>query len=391
MNYLRIVNNGLIEKEDLTLVGSSTKRGSKDKIGEFGSGNKFSLAWFERNNCTPKIFRGKDPLIIGHDIILHRDTPVKVITVNGEQTSITSTMGPKWTGWMALRETISNAMDEGGLEITTMINPEIKGEDNKTTYFIPMNEELSKVIVNYDKYFSNNRDVSFSNSKGEIFFKNDISELTVYRKGIRCWDTNKKFNYDLNLFDIDINESRLTNEMSFDRTMRLFIEEGISVEAMKRIILSKYYDMLPYDFSEHNLSVLQEIVNEGYKFGSDTMEKLAGMLGTTSFDFILPQRLINQLTRRGIIDENQNSKNDYIVVEDRPELSRLKYKLGVFNLSHVFTLKSVVTDSFNYIRIEDRTIYVNTDAHNSSNSDTALIYSIFNTIDRSLISELIEE
>lgn len=45
INYLKIQNRGLITVEDLKFIGSSTKRGKNNKIGQFGSGWKFALAW----------------------------------------------------------------------------------------------------------------------------------------------------------------------------------------------------------------------------------------------------------------------------------------------------------------------------------------------------------
>ena len=389
MNYLKIVNNGLIEVEDLTLVGSSTKRGIEGKIGEFGSGNKFSLAWYERNGCTPKIFRGQEDLDVSHSIVLHRDNPVKVITVGGQQTSITSTMGPKWSGWMALRETISNAIDEGGISITTVMNPEeFNGQDDKTTYFIPMNEELSKVMMQYDKYFSMDRVVSERNELGEMFYKTNSDDFTLYRQGIRCWENSKEFPFDMNLFDISINESRLTSENNFDNAMRKFILAGITIEGMRRVLSTKYYDMLPSKFSQANLNVIEKMVEQGSTFGSATMEKLAGMLGTAGFDYVIPHKLIEQLHEVGILTNDESLKKDYIEVEDRRELAELKYHLGVFNLGDVFTLKSVVSDSFNILKIVDDTIYINVDAHSNYNNGR-IIHSIFSSISSSKISELI--
>lgn len=54
MNYLKISNKGLLDVEALTLLGASSKRGDNTKIGMFGSGNKFSLAYLLRNNYNIK-------------------------------------------------------------------------------------------------------------------------------------------------------------------------------------------------------------------------------------------------------------------------------------------------------------------------------------------------
>lgn len=389
MKYLKIVNNGLIEAEDLTLVGSSTKRGVNGKIGEFGSGNKFSLAWYERNGVTPTVFRGIHPLAISHRVVLHRDTPVKVITVDGQLTSITSTMGPKWTGWMALRETISNAIDEGGYDMNVVDVEVLEGVENVTTYYIPLNDELEKVIKDFDSYFSLKRTPSDANKHGEIFLNNEERRFTLYRQGIRCWDTCKKFTFDVNLFDISINESRLTGESDFDRAMAKFIFEGVSKDALVCLIKADYFDMFPLRFSAHNLEVIKELVSTGAKFGSKTMQKLAGLMGTMNFDYILPENLIKQLENEGIIDYNPDSSADFIVIEDHEKSSELNYKLDAFNLKDAFVFKTVVTTKFVRLSWVDDTLYINKDAFDDDIS--FLIKYVLRTIPSRIIDAKVEE
>lgn len=50
MKYIRIKNQWLIEPQALHLVGASTKRNDASKIGQFGSGNKYAMAYLLRNN-----------------------------------------------------------------------------------------------------------------------------------------------------------------------------------------------------------------------------------------------------------------------------------------------------------------------------------------------------
>ena len=171
MNYLKISNKGLICPEDLMLIGSSTKREQSDKIGMFGSGWKYSLAWLLRNDCKPIIFSGKNQIEVDFAVKMHRTNAVNIITVDGKETSLTTEMGPKWTGWMAIREVLSNAIDEGDHSITTAWMPEFKGFEDTTTIYIPMSSELSDVMLKFDSYFSFYRKESYSNEDCRMLVK----------------------------------------------------------------------------------------------------------------------------------------------------------------------------------------------------------------------------
>ena len=211
MNVLFIQNKGLIEEGDLMYLGSSTKRGDNSTIGKYGSGWKFALAWIMRNNVPFQIFRGKEEIEVSFNIKDHRGHDRAVVTVNGMETSITTDFGPEWNGWMALREIISNAIDEGEDKIFTGFNSEnIPVKEDVTTIAIGMTSELSKVMRSYDKYFSFERKADFMDEEGNLYYYNNTEGTVIYRKGIRCLDETLDLPFDINFSDIRINESRLT-------------------------------------------------------------------------------------------------------------------------------------------------------------------------------------
>lgn len=389
MTYLKIVNDGLIEIEDLTLIGSSTKRGVAGKIGEFGSGNKFSLAWYFRNNCVPIVFRGTEQLKIDTKVVLHRDTPVQVITVEGIDTSITTNMGPKWSGWMALRETVSNAIDEGGFSLRTVYNPDMTGEEDKTIYYIPMNSELEKVVSNFNHYFSMDRTPLFSNECGQIFER--VSDnFNLYRQGIRCFDSSRRVNFDINLFDIEINESRLTSETAFDSATALFIKAGINTQVMDLVLTSEYRDILPNRFSEHNLETIKDMVATGKSFGSTTMSKLAGLLGTAGYDYVIPSSLYDQLVIEKIISGvKSDDQLDYAETENSPRLAEIKYFLRAFNINT--PLQSVITDKFAVSAWTKDKILINATAthKDSVRSNADIAHSVIRILPREVFDSII--
>ena len=113
MKHLLIVNKGRLEPEALTLLGASTKRGESGKIGQFGSGNKYALAYLLNHGHNIHINSAGKEIKLGFVVKAFREQEFKVLTVNGQETSITFDFGYKWTLWQSIRELYSNALDEG--------------------------------------------------------------------------------------------------------------------------------------------------------------------------------------------------------------------------------------------------------------------------------------
>ena len=57
--FIKIQNEGEIEKRAFQLIGASTKRDDESKIGFFGSGNKYAIALLLRKNIFFKVYSGK--------------------------------------------------------------------------------------------------------------------------------------------------------------------------------------------------------------------------------------------------------------------------------------------------------------------------------------------
>jgi len=206
MEYLEIKNKGLIEAEALTLLGGTTKRNDDSKIGMFGSGNKYALAYFIRNNIDINIFSGEDEILIDTVEKTFRGNKMNVITVNGSETSITTETGPGWDLWQCIREIYSNAVDEGILSFNLV--EEINKEKDVTSFYLTATEKVLDFYKNKEKYIYSEDRILFECEIGRTL-KKDGDKANIYRKGIRCFDTDKDSLYDYDLFNIDINESRL--------------------------------------------------------------------------------------------------------------------------------------------------------------------------------------
>lgn len=334
MNYLRITNKGLICPEDLTLIGSSTKRDAVGKIGMFGSGWKYALAWLLRNDATPHIFSADEEIVIDFNVKMHRTNAVNVITVNGIETSLTTEMGPKWTGWMAIREVLSNAIDEGEHTITTAWLPEFKGVSDQTVVYIPMNGELSDVMLKFDSYFAFYRKHSWQNERVRIFFKSEESNLNVYRKGIRCYDTSTRSKTDFDFNEINISEDRLTSDSAINAEITNLLKAGVPTNILKRILLEERLSWLPGDANEAITANLIELANDGEKFTTHELKKIAGMLFSDPNALMIPAAWFKKLQDLGFVKspfDNIGGKQPFIRT-DAKDTSGFAYQLSAFNI-----------------------------------------------------------
>lgn len=205
--YLRISNDNEINYKAFTLVGASTKTDGKT-IGQFGTGNKYALAYLLRNNYTVKVFSGENEVVISTKEETFGEQKFDVIHVNGESTSITTKMGKEWKLWQAIREFYSNALDEGNAEICC--TTKVIGEAGKTNIFISLNDDLLDMATkNFHLYFADESKMIYENDYGKIY-END-GNAVIYRRGIKCFETDEASMYSYDIPNVEINESRVAH------------------------------------------------------------------------------------------------------------------------------------------------------------------------------------
>ena len=207
--YLKIVNSGEIESAALTLLGASTKEGDSGMIGRFGSGNKYAIACLLRNNIPFQIWSGTHQIRIETEEVVFRDTSFHAIIIDGQKTSLTTRTGPEWEPWMAVREFLCNAIDEGGFaKSETSICT--GGEAGATVIYVELVDALAQfaettmheILRETDAIVP---DIETAYGKVSILPRGSTA---VFRKGIRAWNNGKTlFSYDFD--DVEINESRL--------------------------------------------------------------------------------------------------------------------------------------------------------------------------------------
>ena len=188
MKYLKFKNKNEIVPEAIVLLGASTKRNQKGKIGFFGSGNKFALAYLLRNGYNINLFGGTKEILITTKQQKLGDETFNVIHVNGQQTSITTEFGAKWKLWQALREIYSNCVDEGD-ESIEIVN-DFNATENETHYYIEMRAELLDWFSNFNNYFSENKQILFE-IKTFCLNRNIVWGGTAFARsgGLQIWET----------------------------------------------------------------------------------------------------------------------------------------------------------------------------------------------------------
>jgi hypothetical protein len=228
--YILIQNEGEIETNSFELIGASTKRGETGKIGFFGSGLKYSIAYMMRKEIDFKVFSGESELKFTTTPETLKNQTFDRICINGKPTSYTVTMGPTWKeDWFVLREIYCNAVDESNCQVvreTTSISP----SPGKTRIYIELTDTLRKVISEWDKYFSDERTPIFvapkiytsgmGNNDGGLDCLNyqqvrvyHKTEGVFYRRGINVHQNDRRM-FDYELKHININEDRTAQNMN---------------------------------------------------------------------------------------------------------------------------------------------------------------------------------
>jgi len=205
MKYLKIQNAGILDIRLVALMGGTTKSNDDYKIGQFGTGLKYTMAFLFRNNIDFRIFAGEKEMHITLEEELIRDEKFEIICINGHRTSITTKMGQDWKAWMIIRELWSNALDEG--EQLREITQEVGGEEGKTTFYIQIDSQIDEVLKDWSKYFIHGIKPMSETSTHRIYPGGPT--LRLYKNGILIHEKENMpalFSYDI--VNASLNELR---------------------------------------------------------------------------------------------------------------------------------------------------------------------------------------
>lgn len=357
--YILIQNDGEIETNSFELIGASTKRDDNTKIGFFGSGLKYSIAFMMRNCIDFRIFSGERELVFSIKSEMLKGQPFERICINGAPTSYTTTMGPTWEHeWFVLREIYCNALDEGTCQLiksTDTVSPSI----DKTRIYIELTSNLQNVISEWDSYFSDERDPLFvtesvytssiaakrSRQPVKVYSK---SEGVLYRKGIRVGQS-EDYLFDYELEHVDINEDRTAKNLpymhyTFINMASQFCNDNWLLTALRNKKSSEYkslqssyiYDKFNerwVDFSKDYLLVVEDIsgkysqkINESPKEALYLPYHFAKELKTA-----IPEVNVLGIGRMigdyGMMETEMTSKMIFLLKEVKNSLSEMGYEV----------------------------------------------------------------
>lgn len=248
MKYLKIQNDGELDIRLVALMGGTTKSNDEFKIGQWGSGLKYTLAYLIKNNLLFHIFIGETEVKISTETEVIREENFEIICIDGKRTSITTQMGGEaWKPWMIVRELWCNALDEGGeLKETTEI---IEGSSGKTTFFIQVTPDIKEVIMNWDDYFIHGKEPMSENDRYKIYAGGNF--LRLYKQGVLIHEDRTQ----KSLFSYDIRSAQINELREFKGTVALEMVYALSTASEKVVeyflenISEKYYEAeMNYDW-----------------------------------------------------------------------------------------------------------------------------------------------
>lgn len=206
MKYLKISNKGELPINIISLMGGSTKSDDPEKIGQWGSGLKYAIAYFTRKKIDFKIFIGEKELKITTSPIQIREKEFNIIYINGEKTSLTTQMGgDAWSEWQCIREIWSNAIDEEDHFRGTSIKP--FGTEGYTTFYIEMTPNVLSVWNTWSKYFIDDQEPLYEYSNYKLY-PSVGGTLKIYKQGVLILEKDKPSVFSYDIKDASINELR---------------------------------------------------------------------------------------------------------------------------------------------------------------------------------------
>lgn len=211
MNFVKIHTATQTTVEEMFTLGVSTSRGTEN-IGQFGSGSLMSsILWLRTFGESPVFFINGEKVTFEIDERQKTDgaTYGQIMMKRGRKKlpmSVSLEYGEKdWTSpEMALREWISNAIDQGAtIEQSVSVVNSVKPTDGVCVYVRQVNQ-TREYLNDLERQFLH----TSGNNVAKVIEKSEPGgKLRAYRRGVFLRELNNVSLFDYNL-EFDVNESR---------------------------------------------------------------------------------------------------------------------------------------------------------------------------------------
>jgi len=336
--WIKIENEGEIDIEGLHLMGISSKR-NEDKIGFFGSGNKYAIALLLREKILFRIFSGLKEVKIETEPVMFRKQLFHQIIINGQKTSLTTSMGVDWENWFAIREFYCNAVDEGEVKMT--VEKLARPKKGKTIIFVDLSEKFGNFFEDINNYILVNkiRIDSVETEYGYVELLEKSDEFICYRKGIRIYPTNKeKSLYTYNFISIQINESRI---FKYDHEVKERIASYFAVSQNREVILNflqnwkgNFEEYALWQYANDKLSKEWQSILEGKRIYPNSIAITSGDYEAKKNSYIVPDNLAKKIAKelKGVEVVGFSEKQEYQILEtneiEKDKISQAKMELA---------------------------------------------------------------
>lgn len=234
--------------EALFNIGLSSKDAEDSStIGQFGSGLKYAIACFAREGIDIVIHTNYSNILVDTVDKTFREKEYKLIRFNGKESAYGPGLGSKdWTVGMAIREVLSNSLDEGTSRDTDFFKEVDLGKPGEgTDIYVEVTEKTKFVADNQWLFFSLLRTDLIEDHKYIKVYPAIDGKGVVYKNGIACYSRDKAlFCYDLP--DISLNESRVAGYWDVKWEFGYACHK-LSKGVVKQIVLADK-DSMEYEF-----------------------------------------------------------------------------------------------------------------------------------------------
>lgn len=273
--YLKIENPGIAPSEAFTILGMSTKRGSNNQIGKFGSGNKHSVATLLRNKLAPIVFAGNLKMEFStrpqtvNDGLKDNNFERVVVKYGGKDSegkSRTSTEDLGFvleygaTDWLsidlALREFVSNAIDRAVSEGEKAYSTKCYNELGIFTQDKVTDEATDKVVSLLETYQKTARD--FNNVVIEIVDERQVrAKSDTTRVFIPLNEDVTKFYNNLGKWFLHFSEPELINQTILPKSNRNIGERKSAVIYRRGVRVREFESSDVPSLFDYNLENLE--------------------------------------------------------------------------------------------------------------------------------------